>query len=44
MPDLAERFSEIVGRVAVVFDDQETHDEPAVSGISDFPGGGTMLD
>src|SRR5262249_10517639 len=44
MPDLAECFRQIVGGVAVVFDDQETHDESAVSWISDVPRGGTILD
>jgi hypothetical protein len=42
MPDLTERLGQIVGGVAVVFDDQETHDEPTVSRIRDFPGGGTL--
>jgi hypothetical protein len=42
MSDLTERLGQIVGRVAVVFDDQETHDEPTVSRISDFPRGGTV--
>src|SRR5215472_11026200 len=44
MPDLAECLRQIVGGVAVVFDDQETHDEPAVSWISDVPRRGTVLD
>src|SRR5262249_60765123 len=44
MPDLAECLRQIVGGVAVVFDDQETHDECAVSRISDVPRGGTILD
>src|SRR5262249_12893598 len=44
MPDLAECLRQIVGGVAVVFDDQETHDESAVSWISDVPRGGTILD
>jgi hypothetical protein len=42
MPDFTERLGQIVGGVAVVFDDQETHDEPTVSRIRDFPGGGTL--
>ena len=43
MADLAERLGQIVRGVAIVFDDQEAHDEPAVSRISDFPRGGIML-
>src|SRR5262249_56994622 len=35
---------QIVGGVAIVFDDQETHDESAVSWISDVPRRGTVLD
>ncbi len=38
MADLAERLGQIVGRVAVVFDDQETHARTGPSlRISDFP-------
>src|SRR5262249_3611330 len=44
MPDLAECLRQIVGGVAIVFDDQETHDESAVSWISDVPRRGTVLD
>src|SRR5262249_57765999 len=44
MPDLAECLGQIVGGVAVVFDDQQTHDESAVSWISDVPRRGTILD
>src|SRR5262249_21760034 len=38
MTHLAERLGEVVGSVAIVFDDQETHDEAAVS--RDVPRGG----
>src|SRR5262249_7362943 len=41
---LAECLGQIVGGVAVVFDDQQTHDESAVSWISDVPRRGTILD
>src|SRR5262249_59367204 len=44
MPDLAECLRQIGGGVAVVLDDQETHDESAVSWISDVPRRGTVLD
>ena len=41
--DLAKGLGQVVGGIAIVFDDQETHDELAVSGISDFPRGGIVL-
>src|SRR6516165_8377855 len=44
MSDLAECLRQIVGGVAIVFDDKETHDESAVSRISDVPRRGTVLD
>src|SRR5262249_3642736 len=44
MPHLGECFGQIGGGVAVVFDEQQTHDESAVSWISDVPRRGTILD
>ena len=38
--DLAKGLHQVVGGIAVVFDDQETHDESTVSRISDVPRGG----
>jgi hypothetical protein len=35
--DLAERLGEILGGIAIVFDDEQTHDEAAISRIGDFP-------
>ena len=39
MPDLPKGLHEIVGGIAIVFDDQETHGEPAISRISAIPHG-----
>ena len=36
--DLAKRLGQIIGGIAVVFDDQQPHDEPVVSRIGDVPG------
>jgi hypothetical protein len=43
MPDLAKRLGQVVGGVAIVFDDQETHDEMAVSRVRDLSRGGNLL-
>src|SRR6476659_262990 len=39
MANLAEGLGDVVGGVAVVFDDQETHDEVAVAWVRIRPGG-----
>jgi hypothetical protein len=44
MPDLAECLHQVIGGIPVVFDDQETHDEPTVSRISDVLYGRSILD
>ena len=43
MADFAKRFGEIIGRIAVVFDDQEAHGDPAVATIGQVPGGALIL-
>ncbi len=43
VPDLAEGLDQIVGGIAIVFDDQQTHDGPAISTVGAFPHcGGTF--
>src|SRR5262249_9370965 len=37
MTDLAKRLREIIGGIAVIFDDQETHDEPAILSVAGLP-------
>ena len=43
MTDLAKSLREVVGGIAVVFDDQQTHDGPAIPTVSPFPRGGSMV-
>ena len=43
VPDLTEGLDQIIGGIAIVFDDQETHDGPAISTVGAFPHcGGTV--